>query len=73
MVRRRAVDTHGLTRVRDAVLEGAGLIVPGHVPVAALLVVNVLAPLGRFRAGLAGAEAELVRGHEVLSVPDIHQ
>lgn len=61
-----AVHTHGLTAIREAVLKGPGLVVPGHVPLAALQVVDMLAPFRGFRAGLAGAEAEFVGSHEVL-------
>ena len=61
--RRGTVDTHGLRVVALAVLEDALIVVGGHVPVAAHLVVDVLAVLGGVGPD-AGAEAELVLGDE---------
>ena len=55
-----------LSRVTGAALEGASVVVGGHVPLATHDIVNVLAPGGRHGAFLARTEAELAIRHKVL-------
>jgi len=62
---RASIDTHWLSTVTNALLEGTGIIVCGHVPLATLEVINVLTPLWRFRSWLASTETVFSRGHEV--------
>lgn len=57
--------TH-LASVAQAAVERVRGVVSGHVPLASHNVVNVLAKRGGLGAVLAGAEAELGVGHEVL-------
>ena len=58
MPSRRPVHAHRLIVVAQAALEHTRIVVRGHVPVAAHLIVNVLAIARRIRA-CARAEAEL--------------
>lgn len=70
--RRRAVHAHGLARVALTALKRPGIVVRGHVPRAAHLVVDVLAERGRVGPVLARAEAELRVRHVVRPLVHLH-